>query len=195
MKAKTKRDSKKENSIMKKVREFQLLKQLAPVFAVFVLTVLLSVLTGCGAITTSITDTEQSRTNYFSPNFTPDNKLICDKTITYYTLNALGGEDIKRTEDSIVEMNQDGTGEITIVSGIAAQIIQVSPLKTYVAVSFLNGIWVYNYSTGALVASKSLSENIKSFDWSPDETKIVLGLEFDRNVHLYDRSLNFISNV
>lgn len=133
-----------------------------------------------------------SRTKYWYPNFTPDGKIVASKETTYYK-NTVTGEQITGVKDAIVEMDVSGNNETVIVDDYFGWICQVSPSKNYVAFSFSGELWIYTYQ-GERVAYKEMGE-VYSFDWSPDETKIVVCSQGASGIEVFDRNLNLVNTL
>jgi len=133
----------------------------------------LSCLSGCGLPS----DLFGSYADYYYPDWTPDGKIICVKAVSRWEETG-GFRSISSTKYYIVTMSEEGTQETTIKQTDRLGKVAASPLGNYIAytdgnyirVINLNGVSLNNIDTGAA---------IESFDWAPDESRIVYGSNVD----------------
>jgi len=162
MKAKTTRDSKKENSILKKLREFQIFKQLAPVFVIMVITILLSVLTGC---------TQSVSVNYYNPNWLPDGRIIAVKESVGSVQELVNPGKVVFVNAFLVAMDIDGKNETPLFECHPAFTPIPSPDGTKIASS----TYIRDLSGQIIekIPSKDGTRSMDIVDWSPDSKKVL----------------------
>ena len=121
-----------------------------------------------------------TETSYQAPNWTPSGKIVAAKIESKYHKDAIGfGDQLEHLDEShayIVEMNSDGSGEHNLFeTADGATIIQVSPSENYFAYTYKNdSILNVRTNQGSRVSEINAGGVIYSFDWSPDESKLVL---------------------
>ena len=150
----------------------------------------LVVLVGCGGSVTV--------SHYYNPAWMADGRIIAvrDDVTTYtgFTMSAGGGSDHKKF---IVVMNADGSNEHTVKSlgEFQNSPINVSPLGNFIAYNDGGDLAILdkNYNRIASIPWNSEGHNLYFFDWSPDETKIILNV--DSNNFLYGRDGQKIRNL
>jgi hypothetical protein len=126
---------------------------------------------GCG-------ESRYTVTSYYYPDWTQDGKIICTKKVETYSRGggmwpALGGgATLVSTNYYITTMSEEGTQEANIKEISRIGKVAASPLGNYIMYTDGNYIKVVT-SSGAGVSSIDCGSEIYSFDWSPDEAKLV----------------------
>ena len=167
----------------------KLSKTMIRIMGLFCVLVVVGMMTGCSV-------QNWTTTKYQAPNWTPSGKIVMAKQENKYHKDPITiGDQLEQLDESksyIVEMNADGSGEHTLFQTEGfTPMIQVSTSENYVAY-IVDGL-VIRTKNGDLVSNIKPGSTIYSFDWSPDESKVVV--EADTPLKLYTREGNFIKNL
>ncbi|MGE4169708.1 MAG: TolB family protein [Candidatus Margulisiibacteriota bacterium] len=150
------------------------------------------VLSGCGGKTTT-------SDYYYNPAWTADGKILATRerieTVTQGGLG--GGSNSQIKKNHWVIMNADGSGEREILGLGYEEYMRAnaSPSGNYVVTVGGIGLEVWSYPGFQKVSDIEIPRNdgvIREFDWSPDETKIVVRTE-SGGAKLYTRDGAFVS--
>ncbi|OGC03926.1 hypothetical protein A2276_04840 [candidate division WOR-1 bacterium RIFOXYA12_FULL_43_27] len=112
-------------------------------------------------------------TYYYYPDWTPDGKILCTKNVQTVSGGAggSGGTDIA-SEFYLAIMSESGANEINLKKINKAGKVASSPLGNYYAYTEDNYIKIVDMS-GNSVNSINCGAPVLSFDWSPDENKLI----------------------
>jgi len=129
---------------------------------------------GCGLISNT-----GAYNDYYYPDWTSDGKIICIKKVSAWEETGSwpgGGTSRRITSEKyyIVTMDENGNNEKIIkqINGIGK--VAASPLGNYIAYSDNNLLRITS-NLGVDISSINCGQNfqINTFDWSPDETKLI----------------------
>ena len=154
--------------------------------------VLVGMLGGCGGT--------GSYSDYYNPAWMSDGRIIAvrDDVKTSDANFGLGGGGSAEHSYKLVVMNADGSGEHVVkdnANGIFD--LNVSPSGNYIAYNGGDKIVILNsdYGTHSTIYWKEESgESLSNFDWSPDETKLIVSTSYAR-VSVYSRDGVKIRNM
>jgi hypothetical protein len=138
--------------------------------------------------------------DYYNPAWMSDGRIIAvrDDVKTSDANFGLGGGGSAEHSFKLVVMNGDGSGE-HVVKDNATGIydLNVSPSGNYIAYNGGDKIVILNsdYGTHSTIYWKEESgESLSNFDWSPDETKLIVATSMAR-VSIYSRDGTKIKNM
>ena len=131
-----------------------------------------------GLLTGGCGETTHESSTYYSPNWMPDGRIICNKVTSKWSDSWFGRRELGDT-NYIAAMSPDGSGETNLfeVSG-AVEEITCSPTSEMigwvVSGHGSEAIKLSNYQGNILYTITAPSgEVMQYFDWSPDASKIV----------------------
>ncbi len=121
-----------------------------------------------------------SYSDYYYPDWTPDGKIICIKKISTWSETGVwpagaSTRNITSTKYFIVTMDEEGTQETTIRQIDQLGKVAMSPKGNYIAYSDGNLLKIITV-IGSDIKNINLDSVIETFDWAPDETKLVYGV-------------------
>ncbi|MFC1617279.1 hypothetical protein ACFL2K_03565 [Candidatus Margulisiibacteriota bacterium] len=123
------------------------------------------------------TRTETSRV-YYNPAWTYDGKIISVKESRFgFSFAGLGGGSSGYdSECFLVTMDTEGENEAVIKELGESKFPQIncSPQGTYYALKYDYKIEIYQFSDGELVSTLSFDDKIQEYDWSTNDTKLII---------------------
>ena len=142
------------------------------ILGLFCVLMVVGMMTGCSV-------QNWTETSYQAPNWTPSGKIVALKMERKYHEDPISFGDQKEVLDRgsahIVEMNADGSNESELFEPAEnVSMIQVSTSENYIACADGgSGLHIYTRG-GSKVSNIDVGDTIYAFDWSPDESKLVL---------------------
>jgi hypothetical protein len=116
---------------------------------------------GCASTSTS--------TLYDNPNWMPDGRIICNKTVITTSQQFYGGG-ISGSHGYITAFWPSGTGEVDLFEGLNGLPI-CSPTGELIAFFGNDGITISDYQGHSSIVPNT--SNVNDVDWSPDATRLV----------------------
>ncbi|MFA4904890.1 MAG: hypothetical protein WC645_00050 [Candidatus Margulisiibacteriota bacterium] len=137
---------------------------------------------------------------YFYPNWMVDGRIIAVKSFSTHRYEGLPGygRDITISSGNyLVTMKDDGSDEKIIYGGenIGDDNPVASPLGNYVACSSGKNLRIITADGAREIKTINCNENLNSFDWSPDETKIAFSGADTKNLYILNINNETITKI
>jgi len=129
---------------------------------------------------------------YYCPRWISDNKILAVHDIS----TTSRGETVDESVIEEIAVDTKSTRELFKIQGDNLDLeIMPSPKGSYLAILKSNKIGLYDMSGKKIAMIVPDEGEIKSFDWSPDETKIVYAVPYKTEGYGYDKEYIYIYDI